>query len=453
MKRVPTRRWAGRLAAITLAGLLAACGGGGGSAGFQPASCGLFDQKAALGAYMGDRYFWYDMSPRPDPAPYTDPRDYFDALLYTGTDARFPADRWSNSETDASFDRFFTDGASLGWGVSVAGLEVAGNGALPLYVRYVEPRSPAAAAGVLRGDRVMAINGRSAADLVAADDFSALNATQPGQTLTLVLRRAGVADRTVVLRSAEFALSPVTGAALMRTAGGRLVGYVNVKDMIDQAATPMEAAFALFKSNRVDDLVLDLRYNGGGFVSTGATLASYIAGLRGSGRSYAKLLYNDQNTGLNSSFGFASLGNSLGVPRVFVLTGRRTCSSSEQVINGLRGAGVQVVSIGETTCGKPVGFNARSQCGITYSAVNFESVNHLNEGRYFDGFDATCPVAEDFTVTQGSWDDPLMDTAGRYADIGPSACAVAAGRAQPLALRAARRLGPEPGERQGMLAR
>jgi hypothetical protein len=447
-------RGRGRLVAALLPLWLAACGGGTAEdAPAPPASCSVADQKAWLGTYMNDWYFWYRLSPRPDAALYTSVDSYFAALLYTGTDAAFPADRWSRSESTESFNRFFGDGATLGYGVSVAGLELARDATQPLYVRYVEARSPAASAGIQRGDQVMSINGRSAADVIAADDYAALSAAQAGEALTLVLRRNG-GDRSVSLSSAVFDLTPVTGTAVVQTSGGRRLGYVNVKDMISQALAPADAAFSQFKTAGVDDVVLDLRYNGGGLVSTGATLASYVAGQRGTGRRYATLLYNDQRAAANNTtFGFTSLSSSLGLPRVFVLMGRRTCSACEQVINGLRGAGVQVVAIGETSCGKPVGFLPISQCGRTYSVVNFESVNDRNEGRYFNGFDATCAVAERFTAAQGSAIDPLMDAASRFADTG--ACPIGAGRELPQALRGSgtRSLAVEPGERQGMLGK
>ena len=76
---------------------------------------------------------------------------YFDAILSPGRPPVFPADRWSRSESTESFNRFFGDGATLGYGVSVAGLEVTGQPQRPLFVRWVEALSPAAAAGVQRG--------------------------------------------------------------------------------------------------------------------------------------------------------------------------------------------------------------------------------------------------------------------------------------------------------------
>lgn len=118
--------------------------------------------------------------------------------------------------------------------------------------------------------------------------------------------------------------------------------------------------------------------------------------------------------------------------------GRRTCSASEQVVNGLRGVGVEVVAIGETSCGKPVGSLPTSTCDRTYSVINFESVNERNEGRYFDGFDATCDVAEDFTSVQGSPADPLLAAASHFADSGNCPCQ----RPQPPP--ASRRWAPAP---------
>ncbi|MFO1268481.1 MAG: S41 family peptidase [Rubrivivax sp.] len=430
VRRRPAQRLARKMAAtlaVAAAALLSACGG---FHDDEP-SCSNFDQKAWLGDFMNDWYFWYRLSPRPNPSGYASVQDYYAALLYTGTDPAFPADRFSRSESTASFNRFYGDGQTLGYGVAVNGFEVAAGG--PLYVRYVEPASDAAVKGVVRGDEVVSVNGRTAAEMILADDYSLLTAQHAGDLVTLQLRRAG-ATRTVVVEAKVFSLTPVSGAQVLATPGGRTVGYLMIKDMLAQADAGLDSAFALFRSRGVQDLVLDLRYNGGGLVAVGTTLASYVAGARGfngaSARTYASLLFNDKRAAANNqAFRFENHANALGVARVYILTGPRTSSAAEQVINGLAGIDVQVVTVGDTTYGKPVGSMPVGYCGTTYSAVNFESVNARNEGRWFDGLDATCPVAEDFTRGVGASDDPLLVAAAHHADSGACPAAVVAGAA------------------------
>ncbi len=440
-----------------LAFTLAACGGGGGSdtAPAAATGCSTGELNSWLSGYMDEWYFWRGASPKPAPDSVTPLASYFPALLYRSGAAPWPADRWSFTETTASFNLLFGEGQSLGYGVSVAGLEVAGKPDQPLYVRYVEPLSPAAAAGVQRGDRVLSINGVASSELIARNDFAALTATAEGQTLVLALQRAGVGS-TTTLTARVYGLTPVSRDTVVTTPGGRALGYVVVKDMISQVTAPLDSAFARFRAAGVQGVVLDLRYNGGGLVSVGATLGSYLGGTRADGRVFASLLYNSRRAGTNnSSYRFTAPAAAVNAPRVWVLTGPRTCSASELVVNGLRGAGLEVVVVGDTSCGKPVGFLPTSQCGTTFNAVNFEAVNDRGEGRYVDGFAPQCKVAEDFGKALGDTAEPLLAAALRHADTG--ACpAPAAGLAQALAAPrpAAARSGVRDGnERPGMLAR
>ena len=447
-RRCPTasraRVW---LAAWSLA-LLSACGGGGGDRVSPPFGCDLADQQSWLRSYMNDWYFWYRLSPSPDPAGFASLASYFDALLYTGTDAAFPADRFSYYESTDSYNRFFGDGKSLGYGLFVAGVEVQGQPDLPLRVRYVEPQSDAAAKGVLRGEQIVSLNGRPASELIAADDYNVLVPGAAGDELKLVVRGGG-GDRSVTLLATVYALTPVTAPTIVSSPLGRKIGYVLVKDMINQALTPLDDAFAQFKAQGVDEAVLDLRYNGGGLVSVGQRLASFVNAPRTNGRDYVRLLYNDKRTASdNTTVRFDNPAAALGLSRVYVLTGPRTCSASEQVINGLRPF-VDVVTVGDTTCGKPVGFLPTAQCGNTFSVVNFESVNARNEGRYFDGLDANCPVAEDLSRPLGTPAEPLLAVAARHADTG--LCKVIEPLEAPRKRQPGHR-GTESNDRQGMFA-
>ena len=458
--------WRTALCAMPLA--LGACGGGGSDAGSAPPalSCSVADQQQWLRGYVDDWYYWYALSPKPSPAGFSTVESYFDALLYTGGDlipngggARWPSDRYRGDESTESFNRFFGAGQTLGYGVAVAGLEVTKPSPqpnAPLFVRYVEPLSPARAAGVVRGDRVLSLNGVAVSALISADDFTLLTPAAAGNTLTLVLRNAAGVDRTVVLAAAVYALTPVQNRQILQSPNGRSIGYLTVKDMIDQTATPLADAFSSFRASNVQELVLDLRYNGGGLVSVAREVASYAAGSRASGQVFARLLYNDKRSASNQDYAFGNPANWAGPPKVYVLAGPRTCSASEQVINGLRGVGVNVVAIGDTTCGKPVGFLPQSSgCGTTYSVVNFESVNARNEGRYFDGFEATCRVSEDFSRPVGATTDPLLVAAAYHVDNGfcPAGTGLRESPQSRLLSPNSRYRGADGGERTGMSAR
>jgi carboxyl-terminal processing protease len=452
-----------RRLALALPVLLAACGGGGSDGPPGAASCSVADENAFLASYFDENYFWYRLSPKPSPANFSSTADYFDALLYRGGDAipngagaTWPSDRYSGFQSTESFNRFFGDGQTLSYGLALAGLEVTGQPTAPLYVRYLEPAGPAAQAGVLRGDRILSLNGRSAADIITADDFSALTPNAAGDVLNVVLRDAAGQDRSLRLTAAVFSLTPVQSGRVVLSQGGQRIGYVFVKDMISQIGSPLASVMTDFRNQGIQQLVLDLRYNGGGLVSTGATVASYGAGNRGSGQVYTKLLFNDKQSGSNQTYNFSNPGAWAGFSKVYVLAGERTCSASEQVINGLRGVGVDAVLIGDVTCGKPVGFQPRDNaCGTTYSVVNFEGVNARNEGRYFNGLTPTCAVAEDFSRGIGALEDPLLVAAAYHVDN--AACPVALTRETPSARSAstprARYSGADGGERSGMSAR
>ncbi len=451
--------------------LLSACGGGGddgGSACPEFAFSGsVADRQDWLRCYFDDNYLWYQLAPSPSPASYASVEDYFEALLYRGGDpipggggALWPPDSYSGYESTVSFNRFFGDGRTLGYGVAVNGLEAVAQSATRLFVRYIEPLSPAARSGSLpgglqRGDEIVSINNTPVVTLIAADDFSLLTPNAAGETLRLDVRRGAGPLVNVTLTAAVFALTPVQSGQVVQSQNGRRIGYVFVKDMISQVASPLATTMASFRNQAVQDLVLDLRYNGGGLVSVGATVASYASGSARNGQLYTRLLYNDRQSGSNRDYLLSDPNAWSGFSRVYVLAGERTCSASEQVVNGLRGVGVNVVAIGSVTCGKPVGFLPRDDGqGTTYSVVNFEGVNALGQGRYFEGLAPSCLAGEDFSLPIGDLSDPLLVAAAFHADNG--GCPTAAGREAPSARPPATRKrysGADGGERGGMSGR
>jgi hypothetical protein len=208
-------------------------------------------------------------------------------------------------------------------------------------------------------------------------------------------------------------------------------------------------AFNTFRSASVSDLVLDMRYNGGGYLSIASQLDYMIAGpSMTQNKVFESLSFNRKHPSVNpvtgntltptpffnQTLGFSlTAGNplpDLGLRRVFVLSTGTTCSASESVINGLRGVGVEVILIGDTTCGKPYGFYPQDNCGITYFTIQFQGRNALGFGDFSDGFSPQnipadagvllpgCAVADDFTHALGDTGEALLKTALDYHQLG-----------------------------------
>jgi C-terminal processing protease CtpA/Prc len=177
------------------------------------------------------------------------------------------------------------------------------------------------------------------------------------------------------------------------------VAYMAYQQFVGYNLWELALAFSRFAASGVSEVILDLRYNGGGSVATSRDLASMISGSRTDGHIFTSLRYNATQSERNVDYPFSTAQTRFtppieGLTRVFVITSGATASASELLINGLRPF-MQVVLVGETTYGKPFGSAPRSACGITYSAVQFETVNGEGVGGYAAGFKPDCLVPDD----------------------------------------------------------
>ena len=223
------------------------------------------------------------------------------------------------------------------------------------------------------------------------------------------------------------------------------VGYMLFNDHIAPAEQDLIGAVNFLQGQMITDLVLDIRYNGGGFLDIASELAYMIAGpARTAGRTFELLQFNDKHPTRDpvsgeliapipfyqTSQGFSGPANqalpTVNLGRVFVLTGPDTCSASESIMNSLRGVDVEVIQIGSTTCGKPYGFYPFDNCGTTYFSIQFKGVNAKNFGDYADGFSPQntlgnageripgCSVRDDFTRQLGDQAEERLAEALRY---------------------------------------
>lgn len=394
-----------------------------------------------------------------DPNDFPDRLSYFDVLRTTAVTASGEdKDDFHFSQPTEEFLENRTSAPTASYGVRYAAFS--SSAPRDFRVLYTDPGTPASAVvnGLVnfpRGARILEVDG---VDLVNApstqSNLDTLNnglfPRTAGEQHTFVIQEAGTGTtRSVTLTSANLATAPVNRTRTFDTPSGK-VGYILFNTFSPFASEAAIAnAFEEMATEGVQDLILDLRYNGGGLLAVASQLGYLIAGEdQTDGRTFELLEFNDlagnrnpvtgeingpipfYSTGLGFSLNNGTPLQSLDLPRVFILSTERTCSASEAVINGLRGIDVEVVLIGDQTCGKPFGFYPTDNCGETYFTIQFQGANDAGFAEYTDGFipqDSSfafgerlpgCTVADDFSTELGEETEDLVATALYYREMG-----------------------------------
>lgn len=386
----------------------------------------LQDEMKFLHGWIDTTYLWYNEVPGTvHMADYTNAIDYFSALKTPAITASGKAkDQFHFTYTTAEWDALSNASQEVGYGLtwSVSSLTAPRT----WLAAIVEPGSPAAVAGVQRGDLLAKIDGLDFINTSDKPTIAKINAglypANAGEQHTLTFQRgSNVFD--VKMNATVVTTTPVKNVKVIDTPTGK-VGYLSFEDHNAVSEQQLVNAFSSLKSQGATDLVLDMRYNGGGLLYIASELAYMIAGPASSGKTFERELYNAKTqpyapiTFMSTAYGFsAPRGQALpylGLKHVTVLTTSDTCSASEAVINGLRGIDVQVDIIGGQTCGKPYGFVPQDNCGTTYFAIQFQGVNAKNFGDYADGFAPTCTVADDLSHALGDPTENVLAAALAY---------------------------------------
>jgi hypothetical protein len=489
------------LSIVVLGGLLVACGGGddddstpppgsGWTAGvFQPAA--NFDAECAaprtgtdpdtqmpypdvqgsavdennwLRSWSNDLYLWYNEIVDRDPAAHSTSA-YFDLLKTTATTASGASkDKFHFTYSTDVWRALSQSGVVAGYGVDWVIL--AGAPPRNAVAPFVEPNSPAAAAGIARGAQLRRVDGIDFVNAPTQADVDAILAglfpDQLNETHTFeILDLGSSTPRTVSMTSTNVTLTPVQNVRTIAEPTGT-VGYMLFNDHIATAEQALIDAITTLDAANVVDLVLDVRYNGGGFLVIASQLAYMIAGPgQTAGQTFEDIRFNAKHPSTNPVTGqplqplpFANVSVGLSAPsgqplptldlqRVFVLTGSNTCSASESIINSLRGVGVEVIQVGSRTCGKPYGFYPEDNCGTTYFTIQFQGVNEQGFGDYADGFSPQnsvgtqttpipgCSVADDFTHALGDPAESRLAAALAYRNFGAASCPAPTGLGSP----------------------
>jgi carboxyl-terminal processing protease len=373
-----------------------------------PASCSTSGKNLYVRDVMSDLYLWYAQMPNVNPASYSSPEAYLEAVRYRQLDSTF-----SYITSREANDAFYSDSQFIGFGLSTA---VSGS---ELRVLQVFPDSPASQAELSRGDRIVEIGGRAVAALIASGEIdSAFGPSDIGVERDLVFTGQTGARRSAHMVK-RLVTIPTVSLTRVYAVNGRRVGYIFFRNFVQPSFAALDAAFAELSAAGIDELVLDLRYNGGGLVNVAQYLASYIGWLRTDGQVFAEYFHNDKNTFRNHVVRFEAKSQPLRFDRLVVVTTGGSASASELVINALRPF-MPVVVVGDKTYGKPVGQYGFAFCDKLLAAVSFALRNADGQGDFFNGFAPDCPAPDDAEHQLGDPDEGSLKEALRY--IATGAC-------------------------------
>jgi C-terminal processing protease CtpA/Prc len=400
---------------LVLALQLAACGGGGssstppatGGGGTPapsptptPAACSLRAQQDFADQVLNEWYLFPDLLATANPAAFSNLDDYLDARVAPARAAN--RDRFFTFATSiAEENALINSGSSAGFGIRLA-YDTTNR---RLFVTEAYEGASGLAAGLDRGSEITAI-GTSAATLQSVSSLfasggaqavaNALGPSTAGLTRVLRFTQPGGAVIERSITKTDFALDPVSDryGALILNDGARRVGYINLRTfIISDAANQLRAAFGQFAAQGVTELIIDLRYNGGGLVSVADTFGDLL-GRNRVGQVWSREVLRPSKAAENSTRLFQTEANAIAPTRIAVITTGASASASELVTNSLIPyLGNNMALVGANSFGKPVGqfgFDLTA-CDLRVRAVAFQTVNANNQGEYYTGLASVVP--------------------------------------------------------------
>ncbi len=425
-------------AVLGLVAMLSACGGGGGSGASiggggtatpsptpTASACSLRDRQTWAFDQLKEWYLFPETLPASlDPAPYASVDDYVDALTKTARDQR--KDRFFTYMTAIdSEDAYYDRGASAGFGFR---LSFDSNSRLQVLEAF--EGAPALAAGIDRGAEIVSI-GTSAATLqpvsaiVASQGTAGINAALGnGASVARTFRISDASGvRNVTITATSYDLAPVSTRYGVKVIddGGRKVGYINLRSFISPADPALRNGFATLRAQGITNVIIDLRYNGGGLLSVARLMSNLLGGNRATSDVMDYVSYRPEKASRNETSYFAPQAQSIAPTRIAFIGTASSASASEFVINSfLPYLHANMALIGTNTYGKPVGQIAidRSQCNDRFRIIAFALQNAARQGAYYDGLagtvEASCQAADDVTFPLG---DPREASVARALDF------------------------------------
>lgn len=366
-------------------------------------------------AYTRDIYLWYDKIPSSFNARgYSNPNAIMEAIRAYSIEPGFsaPVDRWSFAESKAEWDDI-SGGVAKDFGFNVNFVATD-----DLRVFYVEPNSPAAAAGIKRGWRFTKVNGST--NVTVSNGQTLSTAIYYSNNSSFTFQKLDGSSVDINLTAASYNNKPLYLDSVY-TVGSKKVGYMVYNSFLGNKTETLagyERIMNRFATANVDDVVIDLRYNGGGYVDLQEALANYLVPTAGNGGVMMTSKFNVKYADENETTNFSKKG-SLNLSRIFFIVSRSTASASELLINNLKPYIGNVYIIGPSkSYGKPVGYFPIGVGDDYIFPVSFRTVNKNNEGNYFDGFALNNQVPDGLNKELGDVEESCLASALKYINTG-----------------------------------
>ena len=379
---------------------------------------------------MSDYYYWNFVVPRMAPGNLT-PKQFFEDILYE-------TDQFSYITDDAETLLNELNGSKYSSGVSPAILSLSDRDQVFMVVKYVYPDSPAQQAGLKRGDIILSVNGQTLSS-ANYQELLQINGTVTyglgSYSLDAETQQVNITDLDSVIsvRKEILQLDPVITTKVIET-GGKRIGYLFYAQFIDGTANlfinGLNERLAELKSQQIDELVIDLRYNPGGRITAASQFSNALVPLETVQNKdifvefeYNSLLENfyQSTDGVDSENLFLRFQEgpvSMGLERIYVLTTNQTASASELLIHGLKPY-MEVITVGSNTLGKYYGsfvITGTFQSPSVYYAILPVTLKYLNanqESDFIDGLEAQIGASENILSPKplGDPTDPLLEAA------------------------------------------
>jgi len=361
--------------------------------------------------YTRDLYLWYNQLPQNfSQQSFSTPNTFMEAIRQYSQEPSFgsPVDHWSFAMKQAEWDGV-SAGRAGDFGMNISYFQAEDN----LRVTSVEKLSPAGRAGVHRGWKILKINGSSHISYSNKDLVN--NAVYNSTSTVFTFLKPDNAVVDITLRAGGYQENPLFLDSVY-TIGSKKIGYLVFNSFLGDTTEVYKrlgTVFNAFSAQLVKDLVIDLRYNGGGYVSVQEKLANYLVNASANGSVMMKQMFNDKLSKYNETTLFKKTGN-FTPDRIVFIVSSNTASASELLINSLRPY-VEVKLVGPSnTHGKPVGFFPHPVLDWYIFPVSFRTVNKNGDGNYFGGMIPDHKAVDEIDKDWGDLREASLSAAIRY---------------------------------------